>query len=246
MSNFLHPIESEWASREVQDGEVITRVWQVKYGSTLQSLEQERGDIVNGTDYYEILSSHIGHLKGKMQHKVVVTGFRSDLFAGEARTGTFRELLSSRRSKKTRNTTVYQRKWECDSLTAIKEGENGWGAYTDAITVASQIGSTITWTSGSKFYPAMIGLPLDLTTGTDSYVTDYYSPTSIRSSELSISPTSITITYRGKLPVEIGDEYENGTWSNRIAPACVDVSVDNSWTVKRSLITGTYSASRIN
>ena len=243
MSNFLHPIESEWASREVQDGEVITRVWQVKYGSTLQSLEQERGGIVNGEPYYEILSSHIGHVKGKMQHKIVVTGFRSDLFDSVGRDDIFRELLSSRRSKKTRNTTVYQRKWECDSLAAIKEGENGWGAYVDSVTAIGASGLTMTRTAGSYFYPAMVGLPVSLSETANTYVTAYNSRTTVT---LKTAASGLeTATFRGPLPVEIGDEYGNGTWSNRIAPACVDVSVDNSWTVKKSLITGTYSASRI-
>ncbi len=165
--NTPHAIESEWTSQEVPDGEVITRVWQVRRGVTIASADQERGDVVLGTTYYEVLSSHISHVEGKMQQKLRVKGFRSDLWSGVARTDTFRELLRSRLQSISRNGILYTRRWECDD-SVIQEGENGWGAITDSTGTYSQTLAVVTRVSGSLFYPAMVGLPLDFATDADN------------------------------------------------------------------------------
>ncbi len=60
----------------------------------------------------------------------------------------------------------------------------------------------------------------------------------------SASKSNQVVTFRGKLPAEIGDGYGQGTWSNRIEPGCISVRIDPSYTVKRSLITAQYSAPR--
>ena len=244
MAETLHEIESEWTSKEVPDGEVITRVWQTRYGATIISALQERGDIVSGTTYYEILSSHMARVQGKMQQKLRVTGFRSDLYTGEVRTSAFRELLKSRTLKQSRNQNLYYRRWECDD-TAIQQGENGWGASVDGVaTGVTQTNFTLTATGGTVFYPAMIGLPVVIAGEDNIVVTGYTSQLILTVANDNTFAGATTATFRGQLPAEIGDAFGSGSWSNQIEPACVSVSVDPSWTIKRSLITATYSAPR--
>jgi len=242
MADILHPVLELWSEQEVENGEVINRAWQVRQGVTLQSAEQERGDIVSGTTYYEILSSSITPLKGISQRILRVKGFRSDLWSDVERTDTFRELLNSRNAEITRNRVIYTRRWECDD-TAIQEDENGWGASTDSSSVVSQALKVITWESGSVFYPGMVGLPLDYASSTDVKVESYTSPTSI-TVDISQTTSSEALTFRGQLPAEVGQPYGNGLWSNRIEPSCIRVIINPAFTIKRSLITAQYSAPR--
>lgn len=243
MADVLHPLLEHWSEQEVEDGEVINRAWQVRQHVTLSSSNQERGDIVNGTTYYEILSSSVSPLKGISQKILRVKGFRSDLWSGVARTGTFRELLKSRLLRKSRNSIQYTRRWECDD-TDIKEGDHGWAANTDSSGTASQSTTTLTGVSGTAFYPAMIGLTITLTGETNVIVTGYTSTTSLTVTPSQTVSPAVASAFRGALPAEIGDAYGSGTWTTTIQPACVSVDVNPAFTVKRSLITALYSAPR--
>jgi hypothetical protein len=246
MAITLHELESEWGSREVKDGEVITRAWQIRHGETITTAGQERGDVVLGTTYYEVLSSYTTHVQGKMQQKLKVTGFRSDLWSGVARSDTFRELLRSRLLQKSRNGLVYVRRWECDDA-VIQEDEKGWGSVTDSVaTGVTQSGYVLTSTGGSVFYPSMIGLPVTLAVAGDTSVNcvGYTSPTVITLAETQTVGTPTTATFRGPLPAEVGDAIGTGKWTNQIQPGCMKVSVDPSFTVKRTLITAQYGAPR--
>ena len=135
MAEYFHPLQLQWRDSNTENGEIIDRVWRVNYWdtsndakNTLAFLNQEKGDVVNGTTYYEILNSALVHQRGKMSFVLRVRGFRSDLFAGVARTTTFRELKNSRVLNKSRNGIRYTRRWECDD-SAIQEGEKGQNLF---------------------------------------------------------------------------------------------------------------------
>jgi len=89
----------------------------------------------------------------------------------------------------------------------------------------------------------MIGLPLTFATSANSIVTGYTDTSHVTVAD-SASKANQVVTFRGKLPAEIGDAYGCGSWTNQIEPACVNVSINPNFTVKRSLITAQYSAPR--